>query len=71
MNAILNKNSASVSGCTIYVALFPCNECAKLIVQSGIKEVVYYSDKNKNSDEAKASYKMFQLAGIKYRFVFN
>ena len=44
---------------------------AKLIVQSGIREVVYYSDKNKNSDEAKASQKMFELAGIKYRFVFH
>ena len=35
MNAIMNKNSADVKGCTIYVALFPCNECAKLIIQSG------------------------------------
>lgn len=39
MNAILNKNSSDVKNCTIYVALFPCNECAKLIIQSGIKEV--------------------------------
>jgi dCMP deaminase len=45
MNAILNKNSASLKGCRIYVALFPCNECTKLIIQSGITEVVYYSDK--------------------------
>ena len=67
MNAILNKNSSSVRDCTIYVALFPCNECAKLILQSGIKEVVYYSKKNENSDEARASQKMFDLAGIKYR----
>ncbi|XP_066913110.1 deoxycytidylate deaminase-like [Clytia hemisphaerica] len=67
MNAIMNKNSASVKNCTIYVALFPCNECAKLIVQSGIKEVVYYSAKNGESMEAKASRRMFELAGIKYR----
>ena len=39
MNAIMNKNSADVKNCTIYVALFPCNECAKLIIQSGIKKV--------------------------------
>ena len=39
MNAILNKNSATVDGCKLYVALFPCNECAKLIIQSGIKQV--------------------------------
>ena len=37
MNAIMNKNSENVSGCCIYVALFPCNECAKMIIQSGIK----------------------------------
>ena len=47
MNAILNKNSADVERCTIYVALFPCNECAKMIIQSGIKEVVYLSDKHR------------------------
>ena len=46
MNAILNKNSADVEQCSIYVALFPCNECAKMIIQSGIKEVIYLSDKN-------------------------
>ena len=40
VNAVLNKNSADVHGCTIYVGLFPCNECAKMIIQSGIKEVV-------------------------------
>jgi len=67
MNAIMNKNSASVSGCSIYVALFPCNECAKLIIQSGIKEVVYYSEKNMNSVEAQASRRMFDMVGINYR----
>lgn len=67
MNAILNKNSSSVKDCTIYVALFPCNECAKLIIQSGIREVVFYSFKNGQSLEAQASRKMFDLAGIIYR----
>jgi len=40
MNAVLNKNASSVEDCRIYVALFPCNECAKIIIQSGIKEVI-------------------------------
>jgi deoxycytidylate deaminase len=40
MNAILNKNAEKLKGCTIYVALFPCNECAKLIIQSGIRKVL-------------------------------
>ncbi|KAJ8947928.1 hypothetical protein NQ318_005156 [Aromia moschata] len=46
VNAILNKNCASIKNCTLYVALFPCNECAKVIIQSGIKEVIYMSDKH-------------------------
>ena len=49
MNAILNKNSSDVKGCSIYTALFPCNECTKLIIQSGITEVVYLSDKYHDS----------------------
>ncbi|DBA04601.1 TPA: hypothetical protein N0F65_012184 [Lagenidium giganteum] len=51
MNAILNKNAADVRGCTIYVALFPCNECAKLIIQSGIARVMYCSDKYHNESQ--------------------
>ena len=56
MNAILNKNSADVERCSIYVALFPCNECAKMIIQSGIKEVIYLSDKN-SAQASNSSYK--------------
>lgn len=67
MNAILNKNCADVKDCTIYVALFPCNECAKLIIQSGISEVVYMSDKHALKTETIAAKKMFNSAGIKYR----
>lgn len=67
MNAILNKNSSTVEGCTMYVALFPCNECAKMIIQSGLKEVVYYSDKHATKAETVASKLMFDMAGIKYR----
>jgi len=67
LNAILNKNAASVKDCTIYVALFPCNECAKVVVQSGIKTVIYYSDKYHDTPEVTASRKMFDMAGIHYR----
>jgi dCMP deaminase len=70
LNAVLNKNSADVKNCTIYVALFPCNECAKVVIQSGIKEVVYYSDKYHDKLEFIASRRMMDLAGIIYRFVY-
>jgi dCMP deaminase len=50
LNAILNKNQSDIKGATLYVALFPCNECAKLIIQSGIKEVVYIGDKYHDQD---------------------
>ncbi|KAL3152300.1 hypothetical protein ABBQ32_001371 [Trebouxia sp. C0010 RCD-2024] len=46
MNAIMNKNTASLSGARLYVTMFPCNECAKLLIQAGIREVVFYEDKN-------------------------
>ncbi len=67
MNAIMNKNSADVKNCTIYVALFPCNECTKLIIQAGIKEVVYYSDKYHDRPEMMAARKMLDMAKINYR----
>nr|CAI5866774.1 unnamed protein product [Callosobruchus analis] len=67
LNAILNKNCADIKGCTIYVALFPCNECAKVIIQSGIKEVVYMSDKHAHKFSTVASKKMFDSANVKYR----
>ncbi len=65
-NAILNS-SGELFGATCYVTLFPCNECAKLIIQSGIKEVVYLNDKNWDSKEAKASRKLFDASKVKYR----
>ena len=64
MNAIMNKTSASLKNCTIYVSLFPCNECAKIIIQSGIKKVVYYSDKKKDQSSTKAAKLMFRAADI-------
>merc|ERR1719309_1786083 len=67
MNAILNKNSANVEGCRIYVALFPCNECAKMIVQSGITEVLYFSDKHATKLSTIASKRLFDMAGVNYK----
>ena len=66
LNAILNNAGASLKDCSIYVALFPCNECAKAIIQSGIKKVLYLSDKYKDTDGVKASKKMFDAAGVEY-----
>ena len=66
MNAILNKNSSDVKECTIYVALFPCNECAKLIIQSGIKRIVYLSDKYHNQPNMVASRRLLDMAKIEY-----
>ena len=63
----MNKNSADLKGCTLYVALFPCNECAKLIIQSGIRLVIYMSDKHSDKPTTKASKLMLDMAGIKYQ----
>lgn len=67
LNAILNARGKSLVGASIYVALFPCNECCKAIIQAGIREVVYLSDKYADTDVVKASKKMFESAGIKLR----
>ena len=66
LNAILNSNR-NLEGSKIYVYLFPCNECAKAIIQSGIKEVIYACDKYKDTDSVIASKKMFDECGVKYR----
>jgi dCMP deaminase len=67
LNAILNNDGASLHGCRIYVALFPCNECAKAIIQSGIREVVYLSDKYASTPASRASRRMFAAAGVECR----
>lgn len=64
LNAILNSTKESLKGCTIYVALFPCNECAKAIIQSGIKKVVYLSDKYKDVPAFIASRRMLEKVGV-------
>lgn len=66
LNAILNANGRDLRGSRLYVALFPCNECAKAIIQSGVKEVVYLSDKYKDTMGNLASKKMLDAAGVQY-----
>ena len=65
LNAILNSSGKNLHGAKLYVALFPCNECAKAIIQSGISEVVYLSDKYKDTPLTKASRRMLETAGVK------
>lgn len=67
LNAILNNAGCNFTGSKIYVTLFPCNECAKAIIQAGIKEVIYLDDKYAESDAIKASKYMFEVVGIKVR----
>jgi dCMP deaminase len=79
MNAILNKNNSSVAGAKVYVTMFPCNECAKLMIQAGIAEIVFHEDKVqpkaetpgasnfKLADQYSASKKLLALAGVKIR----
>jgi len=67
LNAVLNATSRNLSGCRIYVALFPCNECTKVIIQSGIREIIYLSDKYKHTDVVKASKIMLEKSGVLYR----
>ena len=64
LNAILNYRGGSLEGATIYVTLFPCNECAKAIIQSGIRTLVYDSDKYADTAMVKASKKMLKAAGV-------
>ena len=65
LNAILNAGGKSLVGSRIFVSLFPCHECAKAIIQSGVKEVVYLSDKYNGTVSDNASKRMLQAAGIK------
>jgi len=67
VNAVLNSIGPDLDGCRMYVALFPCNECAKIIIQSGIKEIVYLSNKYAESDPVQASKRMFDLADVTCR----
>ena len=66
LNAILNYRGGSLEGAKLYVSLFPCNECAKAIIQSGIKEVIYDCNKYEGTAAVMASMKMFDAAGVNY-----
>ncbi len=66
LNAILNYRGGSLEDTKLYVSLFPCNECAKAIIQSGIRTVVYDSDKYNGSPDNRAAKKMFDAAGVIY-----
>ncbi|MDO5733756.1 MAG: dCMP deaminase family protein [Eubacteriales bacterium] len=66
LNAILNAGGHKLDDARIYVPLFPCNECAKAIIQAGIKKVIYLSDKYQDSDSTKASKIMFKAAAVEY-----
>lgn len=65
LNAILNSES-SLKNCSIYVSLFPCNECSKAIIQSGIRKVYYESDKYAETDSVVASKRMLESAGVEH-----
>ena len=67
LNAILNYRGGSLENAKIYVSLFPCNECAKAIIQSGIKEVIYDCDKYSDSPSVIASKRMMKAAGVTFR----
>ena len=67
LNAILNNKGSVLEGSRIYVDLFPCNECAKAIIQSGIKEIIYRSDKYNGTDANVVAKKMLDYCGVKYR----
>lgn len=66
INAILNTGYKNIKNCTIYVSLFPCNECAKVIIQSGIRTVKYVSDKYAKKKKIQAAKRMFDAAGVTY-----
>ena len=66
LNAILNYRGGSLEGAKLYVSLFPCNECAKAIIQAGIRTVIYDCDKYADTPSVIASKKMFDAAGVRY-----
>ena len=67
LNAILNANGRDLRGSRVYVSLFPCNECAKAIIQSGIREIFYLSDKYANTPSVRHSKRMLDSAGVRYQ----
>ncbi len=66
LNAILNYRGGSLEGSKIYVTLFPCNECAKALIQAGIKTIIYEDDKYCDTPAIRASKRMLDAAGVRY-----
>ena len=66
LNAILNSKTGDLAGSTVYVTLFPCNECTKALIQKRVGKVVYFDDKYHDTDATKAARKMLDAAGVKY-----
>ena len=66
LNAILNNDGGSLKGTRLYATLFPCNECAKAIIQAGIRTVIYKEDKYPDSPSVRASKRMLNAAGVRY-----
>ena len=69
--AVLNRNTSSLKGCTLYVSLYPDNDCAKSIIQSKLKEIVYWHEKREPDDQTKAAKLMMTWSKIKERLVFH
>ncbi len=67
LNAILNYTGTDLRDSKVYTTLFPCNECTKALIQAGIAEIIYFSDKYRNTDTDKAAKKMLDAAGVAYR----
>ncbi len=67
LNAILSYKGNSLKGARVYVNQFPCNECAKAIIQAGIKSIIYLDDKYADTDTVKSSKRMFDAVGLKYQ----
>lgn len=65
LNAILNYTGGSLKGSRVYTTLFPCNECAKALIQCGVSEVIYLSDKYDGTPSVNCSKRMFETAGVK------
>ena len=66
LNAILNSPNHDLRGSRMYVTLFPCNECAKAIIQAGIRTIIYESDKYADTPATRASKRMLNAAGVRY-----
>ena len=66
LNAILNSKEGNLAGSTVYVTLFPCNECTKALIQKRVAKVVYFDDKYHDTDASRAARKMLDAAGVVY-----